>query len=160
METDFNNISGMFKFNTDIVTKAITDISPDSWFRNPSDDSNHLMWVVGHLVVHRGHILKMMGVDWDNRWVNLFARGTERISDSDYPTPEEMTSAWQSVSDELRAALKNASEDAMAQPAPQGVPSFDTKLGGTVAFLAFHDTYHTGQVSYLRKWLGFGQAVG
>jgi len=29
-----------------------------------------------------------------------------------------------------------------------------------VAFLAFHETYHVGQVSYLRKWLGYGQSVG
>ena len=31
---------------------------------------------------------------------------------------------------------------------------------GAVAFLTFHDGYHTGQIAYVRKWLGKGQLVG
>ena len=54
METDLTNTAGMFKTNTDIVNKAIADVDPEHWFRNPGDDSNHLMWIMGHLVVHRG----------------------------------------------------------------------------------------------------------
>ena len=50
--------------------------------------------------------------------------------------------------------------DMLAKAAPTGPPSFDGKVSGTVAFFAFHDAYHTGQVSYLRKWLGHGQTVG
>lgn len=48
----------------------------------------------------------------------------------------------------------------LATASPEGMPSFDKKLSGTVAFLAFHDAYHTGQVSFLRKWLGYGQTIG
>jgi hypothetical protein len=44
--------------------------------------------------------------------------------------------------------------------AKAGPPSFDGKVSGLVAFLAFHETYHVGQVSYLKKWLGCVQTVG
>jgi hypothetical protein len=160
METDFTNIAGMFKTNTDIVNKAIADVAPEDWFRKPGDDSNHLLWVMGHLIVHRGRTLQVLGADWDASWASLFARGAERIADAEYPTGEEMREAWSQVSAELSAALRNASPNALGQAAPKGPPSFDGKLGGTVAFFAFHDTYHTGQISYLRKWLGYGQTVG
>ena len=160
METDFKNIVGMFRANTDIVNKAIAEVNPDHWFRKPGDDSNHLTWVLGHLIVHRGHTLKMLGVDWDNAWADLFARGSERVADAQYPTVEEMRNAWQDVSDKLSGALKTPQEDLMTKEAPKGPPSFDGKLSGTVAFFAFHDTYHVGQVSFLRKWLGYGQSVG
>lgn len=160
METDFKNITGMFKANTDIVNKAIADVEPDHWFRKPGDDSNHLTWVLGHLIVHRGHTLKMLGVDWDNNWTHLFARGSEQLADEKYPSVDDMRSAWQDVSDRLSAALKNPAEGVMTQEAPKGPPSFDGKLSGTVAFFAFHDTYHAGQVSFLKKWLGYGQTVG
>ena len=65
METDFANIEGMFKTNTDIVKKAIDGILPGQWFLRPGDDSNHLMWVAGHLVVHRGAVLKSLGAEWE-----------------------------------------------------------------------------------------------
>src|ERR1043165_9240917 len=104
METDFKNIAGMFKANTDIVNKAIADVKPDHWFRKPGDDSNHLTWVLGHLIVHRGHTLKMLGVGRDNSRAGLFARGSERIGDEQYPSADDMRSAWQEVSDKLSTA--------------------------------------------------------
>ena len=160
MDTDFTHVRGMFKFNTDIVNKAIAGVGAEDWFRKPGDDSNHLMWVMGHLVVHRGHTLKILGGDWDAPWIPLFARGSERVTSEDYPSTEEMLDAWNHVSNELAAALGNAPAEVLATTAPPGPPSFDGKTGGTVAFFAFHDTYHTGQVSFLRKWLGYGQTIG
>jgi len=160
METDFKNISGMFRANTDIISKAIADVRPEDWFRSPGDDSNHLMWLLGHVVVHRRQVLKTLGREWDSSWASLFARGTQRLNDAEYPTIDEMRTAWEQISEQLKAALREAPADVLANPAPEGPPSFDKKVSGTVAFFAFHDTYHTGQVSFLRKWLGYGQTIG
>jgi hypothetical protein len=160
METDFKNITGIFKANTDIVNKAIADVEADHWFKKPGDDSNHLTWLMGHLIVHRGMTLKYLGVDYDDTWSELFARGSERVADDQYPSVEEIRNAWQDVSSRLSAALKGAPEAVMTQEAPKGPPSFDGKVTGTVAFFAFHDAYHTGQVSFLRKWIGYGQTIG
>lgn len=160
METDFANIEGMFKTNTDIVQKAIDGILPEKWFLRPGDDSNHLMWVAGHLVVHRGAVLKSLGADWETSWSSLFKRGANLAAQDQYPAAEEIRSAWDDVSAKLLASLAGAPADVLAKPAPKGPPSFDGKISGLVAFLAFHETYHVGQVSYLRKWLGYGQSVG
>jgi DinB superfamily len=160
METSFSNISGIFKINTEVVNRAIADVKPDDWFRTPGDDSNHLMWLLGHLVVHRGHVLKTLGLEWESSWASLFARGAERVAAAEYPPVEEMTNAWLQISDQLRAALREPPADVLAKPSSEGAPSFDKKLSGTVAFYAFHDAYHAGQMSFLRKWLGYGQTVG
>jgi uncharacterized damage-inducible protein DinB len=159
METSFSNISGIFKINTEVINRAITDVKPDDWFRKPGDNSNHLMWLLGHLVVHRGHVLKTLGQPWDSSWASLFARGAEHVGDTEYPSVEEMMDSWSKISEQLRTALRE-SGDVLENPAPEGPPSFDKKISGTVAFYAFHDAYHAGQVSFLRKWLGYGQTVG
>ena len=160
METDFRNISGMFRTNTDIINRAIADVRSEDWFRKPGDDSNHLMWLLGHVVVHRGLVLKTLGGQWDSAWASLFARGSERVDDSEYPAVDEMLAAWGQISEQLKTALREVPEEVLHKPAPEGPPSFDKKLSGSVAFLAFHDTYHTGQVSFLRKWLGYGRTIG
>ena len=160
METDLTNTAGMFKFNTDIVNKAIADVAPEHWFKNPGDDSNHLMWIMGHLVVHRGQTLKLLGVDWNSEWASLFSRGADRQADTAYPSTEEMLAAWQQVSAELANALQQPRADVLEKDAPKGPPTFNGKVSGTVAFYAFHDTYHVGQISYLRKWLGYGKTIG
>lgn len=160
METDFSNIEGMFKTNTDIVKKAIDGILPEQWFLRPGDDSNHLMWVAGHIVVHRGAVLKSLGAEWEISWSSLFTRGAKLAAQEQYPAVEAIRSAWDEVSAKLLASFTEATTDLLARPAPKGPPSFDGKISGLIAFLAFHETYHVGQVSYLRKWLGYGQSVG
>lgn len=160
METSFSNIKGMFRANTDIINKAIADVKAEDWFRTPGDDSNHLMWLLGHVVVHRAYVLKTLGVDWNSSWAPLFARGAERVADSAYPSIDEMRDAWSHVSEQLKSTLNESPAEVLSKPAPEGPPSFDKKISGTVAFFAFHDAYHTGQVSFLRKWLGYGQTVG
>src|SRR5215510_15704979 len=111
METSFSNISGIFKFSTEIINRAIADVKPEDWFRKPGDDSNHLMWLLGHVVVHRGHVLKILGQDWNSSWAALFARGSERVDDTEYPSVDEMKAAWQQVSDQLKTALREPSAE-------------------------------------------------
>ena len=154
------HIANIFKANTDIVSRAINDVAPEDWFRKPGDDSNHLMWVMGHLVVHRGMTLKLLGGQWETSWAPLFARGAQRVADEEYPSSDEMKTAWQQVSADLLTAVRNAPADLLSNAAAQGSPSFDGKVSGNVAVLAFHDAYHSGQIGYLRKWLGYGQTVG
>ena len=138
MDTDFANIIGMFKRNTDSVTKAIAEVSSERWFDKPGDDSNHLMWVLGHLVWSRANVLKTVNENWEMPSASLFNRGAALTDKRNYPSVEET----------------------LSKPAAQGPPSFGGKVSGVVAFLAFHETYHVGQVSYLKKWLGYGQTVG
>jgi hypothetical protein len=160
MDTNFSNIEGMFKMNTDIVTKGIAGILPEQWFLKPGVDSNHLMWVSGHLIVSRGSVLRSLGAEWAAPWSSLFGRGTKLVAPEEYPEVEEVRRAWDDVSGKLLASFVDSTAAVLAKPAPKGPPSFDGKISGLVAFLAFHETYHVGQVSYLRKWLGYGQSVG
>src|SRR2546427_7638311 len=105
METDFANIEGMFKTNTDIVKKAIDGILPEHWFLRPGDDSNHLMWVAGHLVVHRGAVVKSLGAEWETSWSSLFTRGAKLATPEQYPVVEEVRRAWDHVSGKLLTSL-------------------------------------------------------
>ena len=160
MEVDLVNISRIYKANTDIINKSIAEVSDNDWLRTPGNDSNHLLWLLGHVIVHRAYVLKTLGVDWSSSWSPMFARGAERVADTEYPSVADMRAAWDEVSQQLRQALKQPTAELLAQPTPEGLPSFDNKVSGTLAFFAFHDAYHTGQLAFLHKWLGYGRAIG
>lgn len=159
MSTDFFNISAIFKTNTDLFKKTIREVPPERWFVSPGNDSNHLMWIAGHVVVHRAKVLKLLGQEWSAPWEGLFARGAKLMDAEKYPGMEELVQAWDEVSGRLAPSLANASSEALAEPVAKGI-TLDGKISGQIAFLALHETYHVGQMAYLRKWLGCGQAVG
>lgn len=159
MSTDFLNITGIFKTNTDLFHRAIKGIPPDRLLERPGDDSNHLLWIAGHVVVHRARVLKLLGQEWSAPWEQLFIRGAKLTTPEHYPGINEIVQSWDDVSGRLPASLASAPAGVLAEPVSKGI-TLDGKISGQIAFLALHETYHVGQMAYLRKWLGFGQAVG
>ncbi|MGH9412240.1 MAG: DinB family protein [Terriglobales bacterium] len=149
-----------FQFNTGLLQKATRAIPPDRWSQTPGDHSNSMLWVAGHLVWGRGQILQLLGQQRPEPWLTLFARGTTPDAAQQYPQPEEILRAWTDASKQLESALAAASDEALARPAPDGLPTSDGHLSGALQFLTIHEGYHLGQLGYLRKWLGFSPTLG
>ena len=155
MNPDLRHVASMYKVNGDLFNKTIRDIPADRWFERPGDGSDHLLWIVGHIAVHRGMALKTLGVEWSAPWQNLFAEGAARVGAEKYPKADAILREFEKISGQLPAALESASTDLLNRPAPPNIPALDGKLGGTVAVLAWHEGFHLGQAAYLRKWLGY-----
>jgi len=60
----------------------------------------------------------------------------------------------------LKTAFDEVSEETLSAASTVKVPSADGTLSGVINFLAYHDTYHTGQVAFLRCWLGHEGVAG
>jgi uncharacterized damage-inducible protein DinB len=160
MKTDLATIQSMFKTNEEFYQRTIKDVPDDQWLTQPADGSNHLLWIVGHMLVARANVPKLMGEQWSAPWEKLFVRGAKRVSADQYPSPAEMRKAWDELSDKMTKAFATAKPEALASPAKEGAPTLDGTVAGTVGFLCLHETYHVGQLGYLHKWLGCGQAIG
>ena len=149
-----------YTFNSDFLVKMVGDLSPEEWLSHPDGKCNHIAWIVGHVIWTRKQLLKRLGTEWSQPWLDLFARGAKCEDGAAYPSPAAMIDAWKGASQALAAALDNVTEEALAQPAKNGPPSPDGKESGIVNFLAIHETYHVGQASYLRGWLGHKGLMG
>ncbi len=149
-----------YRFNSDFLVKMVSDLSPEEWLRRPDGKCNHIAWIVGHVVWTRKMLLGRVGTEWSEPWLGMFARGAKCEEDAAYPSSDTLLDAWRAVSKELATALDTVSEEALAQPATNGPPSADGKVSGIVSFLAVHETYHIGQASYLRGWLGHKGLMG
>jgi len=73
---------------------------------------------------------------------------------------EEIAGQWKIVSDVLMDRLNELTEDELDQPSSFNVPAGEQTVRGAVAFLHFHETYHIGQLAYLRKLFGYSQLAG
>ena len=149
-----------YRFNSDFLVKMVSDLSPEEWLRRPDEKCNHIAWIVGHVVWTRKALLGRLGTEWSQPWLGMFARGSKCEEGAAYPSPDAMLDAWREVSGVLAATLDTVSEEALAQPVTSGPPSSDGKVSGIVNFLAIHETYHIGQASYLRGWLGHKGLMG
>ena len=149
-----------YRYNDKFLADCVNGLSGEEWNRRPSVCTNHMAWIVGHLIWARKSLLGLLGSEWSAPWLGLYARGAKLDDGVRCPSPAELLGAWNEVSGILNGALENASEETLSQPATQGPPSADGKVSGIVNFLAYHETYHVGQAAYLRCWLGHKGPMG
>lgn len=101
-----------------------------------------------------------MGGNWACPGLEVFARSAKLDTAASYPTPEALLAFWKDSAPALDAALSALTPEALAVPAPPGPPSPDGKLSGFIGVLAWHETYHIGQICCLRTWLGHSGIFG
>lgn len=149
-----------YQHNTGFLAKMAGDLTPDEWLSRPDVHSNHIAWIVGHVIWTRKMLLGRLGFEWSRPWLDLFIRGVKIDSSAAYPAPDELLEAWRETGIALAERLEAVSEEWLATPAVKGPPSPDGKESGIINFLAWHETYHIGQVSYVRGWLGKSGLMG
>jgi uncharacterized damage-inducible protein DinB len=64
------------------------------------------------------------------------------------------------VNARLYARLAEVTETALAQPPTRTFTHAVQTVRDQLAFLVMHDTYHVGQLAYVRKALGYEGVVG
>jgi uncharacterized damage-inducible protein DinB len=150
-----------FRFNNGALVSTVKELSDDEWLRRPSATSNHMAWIVGHVIWSRKIIVNRLGQEWSRPWLDKFARGVKLEDAVPFPSPQEMLEAWQDVSGVLEKTLESTEQAVLDQPTPKpGPPSADGKYSGFVNFMALHETYHVGQMAYVCTWLGHKGPMG
>jgi len=144
----------IFKRNQDMLAKAIDGLTDEQWVARPQDSCNSVFWLVGHMVWARSRALKLVGFTWTKPWLDMFARGSKPTETPQNPSVEDMLDAWQELGTVFPAKLEEIPAEVLAKPVDQPSPSFDGTVGGMVSFLSMHESYHVGQVVYVRRLLG------
>ena len=160
MDQAISVVFPLFRASDQLFHQALEGISREDLLRRPHDGSNPLIWVAGHAMTSRGSLTKMVGESVENQWSAIFARGATVDSNVAYPEIGEIVALWDTVTRQLMTRLEEIGDDELTKPTPFPIPTGDKTKRGAIIFLNYHETYHIGQMAYLRKWLGYSQLVG
>ncbi len=148
----------LFSVGNVLFARALDDLPKEHLFKAP-ENANPLIWLAGHLTFYRCAMSNRLGAKNELPDAKLFARYSKLAPPESYPDLATIRSRWEEASGKLQASLPLLSEDQLSGPGPEGLPLKDKTLRGAIAFLAWHEAYHIGQMSYVRKWLGHGGLV-
>jgi len=160
MDSAIATILPLFRASDQLFHRALDGVKTEDLLRRPHDGSNPLIWVAGHVTTARASLTKIVGEKVENQWSDIFARGATVDSNVSYPEVTDIVSLWDAVTEKLMARLELLDDEELSKPSPFPIPTGDKTKRGAVVFLNYHETYHIGQMAYLRKWLGYSQLVG
>ena len=153
-------IAFIFASNDALADRSFIGIKPEDLWKRPTPQTNSMLWIFAHMAAVRGRLLNLLGDDYDPG-LGAFGRGAEVQDPSTYPSREKINEASREVNARLFAKLATVTEADLLQEAKGGpLPPSVRTVGDRLAFLAMHDSYHVGQLAYVRKALGLPGVVG
>ena len=152
--------AGEYAQNTKFLQGVTAGLTPEQWLTRPNDHSNHIAWIVGHVIWARQAVVTRLGGSWPVEGLEVYARSAKLDPAFGYHTPEALLALWRDSAAALNAIFESITEEQLNAPAPPGPPSPDGMTSGFIGVLAWHETYHVGQLGYLRGFLGLGGLMG
>lgn len=112
---------------------------------------NSMAFLIAHLTDARHTLLTVLGGAADNPLAPYLASAQSIEDVPVLPPLSQLLDAWWAVDAALGARLKDLSSTQLDEPSPQRYPGGDPSVLGALAFLVQHDSYHLGQLAFLRR---------
>ncbi len=149
-----NIISGSMDRTAFVVERQLDGLSHEDCLLQLPFRGNCANWVLGHIVSSRSSMLHAISGKsyWGEEENGLYKFGSEPITDGEKALSLEQLRAHLSASAEsLKTAVKEASREQMET-------IWNEKQQSTVLdfllFMVWHESYHAGQLEYLRQLAG------
>lgn len=137
----------IFELNRNVIDTNVEGITHEESLRSVSG-ANNLNWVLCHILRSRNRIMKALEqpLVWEGETAELYERGSANMTESNAIQVSEILQMLDQSQIRINEAL-----DQLSSENPEQLKK--------VAFFAFHESYHAGQTSMLRKLLGKEGAI-
>ncbi|UAY52506.1 DinB family protein [Ferruginibacter albus] len=161
--SSIQTIAKQFALHNKLFNNVLEGIEDAQGGERLSQEVNHLQWIAGHLVNAHYGMAPMLGLqNYKFPYWELYTDKTQpppsnRALDTSlkYPPLSELKKYWNELEPKFIEGLGKLSNEQLTSEMPFPVPTGKTMLD-FFTFIASHDSYHIGQMSIIRKYLGKG----
>ena len=146
----------LYRFNSGMLSLTLSDLRQEDAVRRwKGGNGSSIAYLTGHLMSSRYGLLKALGVTEENPYGDLFGAGVGAKDGAVYPSITELKVGWDDTAEKLHGALDSVTDgDALAEG--DGLfPIPDNTLRGNLTFIAWHESYHIGQIGIMRTEMGY-----
>jgi hypothetical protein len=145
-------IAQTFNSNLFVTKLRLENISNEDSFFQPPYQGNCLNWILGHMIASRNSALKLLQAIpvFSEAEEALYQTGSEPLTGADQGIPfHELVTRLELSQARLDAALISISSDFMSDLATTS--RGEKPIWQHVSGLAWHETYHAGQLEILQQ---------
>ena len=157
------HITKQYQLLTDWYISVLEGLREEDGSKLVSDHVNSLEWIAGHLITGRYRNLVRLGVKIEpyknlDKFVNQTLPPPNAIAfDTSivYPSLSACKEQWLVYSQLLMDRLRTIDEKTLKSEIPFTVMTGGNTVEDALTFMVLHETFHIGQMSIMRKLLGY-----
>lgn len=142
-----------FEFNTREITGYSNSLTREHMLTRPLGKANHFIWILGHITMIRGTMIKLLGgrsgITPDEQ--KLFGPGSQLLAHDAYPGTELLLELFSDRGEELCRLLQHVEASKMQEESPFKFAFGEKTVSGAIHFLYWHEATHYGELNYLHK---------
>lgn len=147
-------LATILDLNTDLLLNCLDGLSQPEAQHRLDGGGNSVIFLAAHLADSRHFLAARLGRPLTNPLSRYLAVAQSIEDIGEWPSLAEIRQAWLAVSAHLRQHLPELGSDELVREGAHKFPVPDSTPLGMIAFLTQHDSYHVGQVAFLRRQLG------
>ena len=157
------DLAKMYEISFGAINRNLEGISNHDSLVRPQPAGNCLNWVLGHIVLYRGMMQKMIGQAplFTGADAKPYERGSHPDGSERYLDLATLRGLLADVHQQLLPALAEMTDHQLALNVPEEFnrPPLAGSVGNALARLHFHESYHAGQIGLLRRIAGKDGAI-
>ena len=154
MDPQVAPLATLYDLNTDLLLNCLDSLSDAEAQRRLEAGGNSVTFLASHLTDSRHFLVARLGRPLSNPLARYLADVRSIDDIREWPSLEEIRQAWTAVGGHLLGVLAELTPSQLAETNVHRFPSTDSSRLGMIAFLVQHDSYHLGQIAFLRRQLG------
>lgn len=154
MHASIAPLAAILDLDTDLLLNCLEGLSEEDARRRLPGGGNSAAFLAAHLTDSRHFLAARLERPLTNPLSRYLAdaRGIEDVLE--WPGLDLIRSAWLAVSRHLANVLAMLDGAALLDPESTRFPLGDGTRLGVITFLVHHDSYHLGQLAFVRRQLG------
>jgi uncharacterized damage-inducible protein DinB len=161
--TMMQQLPRQFRLLTDWYLSVLEGMQPADGSKTLSEHNNSLEWLAGHLLVTRcRNITRLGGQAEELPFLDAYIDPTLPLpgfrpfdKNRAYPSLGECAETWERISEAFLAALQAADEAVLQTVLPLSGPTGGNTVADLLVSMVLHESFHIGQMSIIRKALGY-----
>lgn len=158
---DKDHLCDFFALNLSLINRQCGGLNHDDSLLQPPFRGNCLNWVLGHILVSRDQVLRLLGEE-----PTLSEEAAARYKTDSKPITEDnkdvlkladLLKRLQTAQDRITHGLQRATPEDLSKELSSDKSS--VMVGFQIFGLYFHETYHTGQTELLRQLAGTNDKI-
>lgn len=146
-------IKAQFALQTKLFNTELESISEEKSIISIGNTHNSIKWLAGHLLNTRYVVISILTkTPLDTDFAKLFGKGSTGKVDETYPSLEEIKFRWNESAKDLNDILESKTNEELLVKPPFQTSIPDETLLGFIAYMSYHEAFHLGQLSILKRF--------
>jgi uncharacterized damage-inducible protein DinB len=154
MDPQVASLHAILELNTDLLLNCLDGVSDEEAHRRLTGGGNTLAFLAAHLTDSRHFLAGRLGHPLANPLSRYLAKASSIEDIVEWPTLDEQRTWWRAIGRHLGAVVAARTAEELRRADVHRFPMEDSSELGLLGFLVQHDSYHVGQMAFLRRQLG------